>query len=96
MRIRVTGHQKFRSAIGKNDLMEFEMREGTLRDALEFLSRQYGEELEKMIFDTRSKQVKRSNLILLNGQSYLNLRKRLYSELKDGDEITLLPVLTGG
>jgi len=32
----------------------------------------------------------------MNGQLYINLGKSLDSELKDGDEITLCPVLSGG
>ena len=46
-------------------------------------------------FDGQSKEAKRSNLILLNGRSHLNLRNRLSTELKDGDEISLLPVVVG-
>jgi len=35
-------------------------------------------------------------IILLNGQPYVNLGKRLDSELKDDDEIALGPALADG
>jgi len=96
MKIKVTGYVKFKAVMGNQAPMVLEIGKGTLRDALEALSRQYGKKFENMIFDPQTKEVKRSNLILLNGQSYLNLRDRLGSELKDGDEIALLPAVAGG
>jgi len=96
MKITVNGHLKFRAVMGDEVSVVLEMEEGTLRDALEALSRRYGESFENMMFNPRTKEVKRSNLVLLNGQSYLNLRDRLRSELKDGDEIKFLPPVVGG
>ena len=96
MKIRVTGYLKFKAVMGKKVPMVLEMEKGTLRDALEALSRQYGKKFENMVFDPQSRQVKRSNLILLNGQSSLNLRDGFGSELKDGDQISLMPVVVGG
>ena len=96
MKITVTGYQKFKALMGNEGHVVLEMEKGTLRDALEALSRQFGEKLENMLFDPRTKKLKRSNLILLNGQSHLNLRDRLDSELADGDEIKFMPPVVGG
>ena len=96
MKVTVTWASKFKAVMGDHVPVVLEIEKGTLRDALEALSRHYGEVFENMIFDPQTKKVKRSNLILLNGQSSLNLRDGLGSELKDGDEIALMPVLTGG
>lgn len=96
MKISVTGYSRFKSVLDKKLPVVLEMPEGTLRDALEALSRRYGKKFEDMVFEPREKEVKKSNLILLNGQSYLNLRDRLRSELKDGDEILLMPIVVGG
>jgi MoaD family protein len=96
MKIRVTGHMKFKAVMGNQVSVVLEIEKGTLRDALEALSRQYGERFENMVFDPQTKKAKRSNLILLNGQSSLNLRHGLGSELRDGDEISLLPAVVGG
>ena len=96
MKIKVTGYLKFKGLIGDEASLELETEKATLRDALKVLCNQYGERFESILFDPCTKEIKRSNLILLNGQPYVNLGKRLDSELKDGDEITLCPVLVGG
>ena len=96
MIIKVIGHMKKKSALGGAMPLELEMEEGTLMTALEKLSDLYGDRFKNLIFDRSTGEVKKSNLILLNSQSYLNFRERLGLELKDGDEITLMPVLTGG
>ena len=96
MRIKVTGYLKFRGLIDNEVYLELETERATVRDALEVLCNQYGERFKSALFDPGTKEIKRSNLVLLNGQPYINLGKRLDSELKDGDEVTLCPVLVGG
>ncbi len=96
MRIRVIGYSKFKAVMENQFPLLLEMEEGTLRDALEILSGRYGKRFDELVFDPLTREERRSNLIMLNGQSHLNLRNRLASELKDGDEIALLPAVTGG
>lgn len=96
MRIKVTGYLKFKGLIGDEVSLELEAERATVRDALRVLCNEYGERFESILFDPCTKEVKRSNLVLLNGQPYINLGKRLDSQLKDSDEITLSPVLVGG
>lgn len=96
MKIRVTGYTKFKPLINRKDPAMLEIENGTIRDALQELSLQYGEKFDKLVFEPGTQDVKRSNLILLNGQPYMNLRDRLGSELKDGDEIVFMPALVGG
>jgi sulfur carrier protein ThiS len=83
VKIKITGHGKF---IG---FMDGEV-------SLQLEAERYGQGLESTLFDPSTKEIKRSNLVLLNGQPYINLARRLDSEVKDGDEIRLLPVLVGG
>ena len=96
MKIKVTGYLKFRGLIGDEASLELENDKATLRDALKVLCSQYGERFESFLFDPATREIKRSNLILLNGQPYVNLSKRLDSKLQDGDEISFRPALTGG
>lgn len=96
MKISVIGYAKFKGFMGKHGPIVVEIEEGTLRDGLEALCQRFGKKFRELVFDPKTKAVKRSNLILVNGQSYLNLRERLQIELKDGDEITFLPTLIGG
>ena len=96
MLVKVIGYLKFKALIGDQFLLELEREKTTLRDALVLLSIRCGKRFEEMVFDPQTKEIKRSNLILLNGQSYLNVPNPLNTELKEGDEITLLPVVAGG
>jgi MoaD family protein len=96
VKIKVIGYLKFKGLMGDGVSLELETEEATLRDALNVLSNQYGKRFEDIMFDPLTQEIKRSILILLNGQPYINLGKRLDSELKDGDEITFCPALAGG
>jgi molybdopterin converting factor small subunit len=96
VKIKVTGYGKFKGLIGAEVSLELEAERATVREALEVLCNQYGEGFESTLLDPSTGEIKRSNLVLLNGQPYINLARRLGSELKEGDGITLLPVLVGG
>ncbi len=62
---------------------------------MKVLCNQHGERLESTLLDPSTKEIKRSNLVLLNGQAYINLGKRLNTELKDGGDMEFCPVLAG-
>ena len=96
VKIKVTGYGKFKGLIGGEVSLELEAERATVREALEVLCNQCGEGFESTLFEPSTREIKRSNLVLLNGQPYINLARRLDSELEDGDEITLGPVLVGG
>lgn len=96
MKIKVTGYLKFKGLIGDAASLELETEKATLRDALRVLCNKHGEGFENILFDPFTREIKRANLILLNGHPYINLVRLLDSELKDGDEITFCPVLAGG
>ena len=96
VKIRLKGYLKFKRFLGGSSGMELEMKDATLQDVLDSLSSRLGVTFEKTLYDPETKQLKRSNMLLLNGQSYLNLTNKLNTELRDGDEIVLLPVITGG
>jgi len=96
VRIRVKGYMRFKGLVGEEAFLELETEKATLRDALDALCRQRGGRLESVLLDPSTKEVRRSNLVLLNGQSHMSLRNRLDTGLKDGDEIMLSPILAGG
>lgn len=96
MKIEVSGYLRFRGLIGSRISLELETEQATLRDALTVLCSQHGERLESILLDPSTKEIRRSNLVMLNGQPHMGLGKRLDTELKDGDEIALCPVLAGG
>ena len=96
VKIRVKGYLRFKGLVGGEATLELETETATLRDALDALCRQRGKRLESILLDPSTKEIRRSNLVLLNGQPYMGLGKRLDTELKDGDEIAFCPVLAGG
>ena len=96
MKVTVKGYWIFGRFLDHESGREIEVDEATLEETLSVLSSKLGEEFYRLLFDIDSKKVKRSNLILLNGQNYLNLTKKLHTPLKDGDQIELVPMVTGG
>jgi hypothetical protein len=96
VKIEVTGYGRFKGLIGGEVSLELEAETATVRVALNALCNRFGGGFESILFDPTTGDIKRSNLVLVNGQSYINLAGRLDSELEDGDKITLGPVLVGG
>jgi molybdopterin synthase sulfur carrier subunit len=79
------------TAIGRK---EFETEASTLKEALDALTEEYGEEFKTRIFDT-SGNPKRVIKIYVNGKDIRFLNK-LDTLLNDGDEVLILPAVTGG
>lgn len=96
MKITIKGYWIFKRFLDSERGVEIDVEQATLQEALAILALNLGEEFDRLIFDEHSKKVKRSNLILLNGQNYLNLSRKTHTPLKDGDEIKLVPMVTGG
>jgi len=96
VKVKITAYLKFRALIGES--LSFELIGDTvlLKDVLKGLSNRYGKKFDDLVFEPQSSDVKRAVLILINGQSYMNLKYGLSAELREGDEIQLLPVLAGG
>lgn len=75
---------------------EIETREGaTITDLLMHLSREYGEPFKNAIYEPKSTDVKPNYVITVNGY-LLNQLKGLETKLKNGDHVTLLPIVSGG
>jgi len=96
MKISVKGFLIFKRFLDSQNGLEIHIPETTLENALILVGEKLGDEFCRLLFAGNSRKVKTSNQILLNGQNYLNLRKKMHTPLKDGDEIILLPMVTGG
>jgi len=96
VKVKITAYLKFRALIGESLSFELSGDRVILKDFLKELSNRYGEKFDDLVFEPQRRNVKRAVLILINGQSYLNLKYGLNTELREGDEIQLLPVLAGG
>lgn len=96
LRISVSGYLKFRGFFGDGMSVDLPADDTTLRHALEVICEQCGETLRDALYDPATQELKRSNLILVNGQPHTNLGERLDSMLKDGDKVALCTFISGG
>ena len=96
MKITIKGFLIFKRFLDSQNGLEIRVDQATLGEALTLLGAKMGDEFSRLLFDEHSRKIKTSNQILLNGQNYLNLIRKIHTPLKDGDEITLLPMVTGG
>lgn len=75
---------------------EIEIKEdATVTDLLLRLSEKYGEPFKKAIYEPKGTDVKSNYIVTVNGY-LLNQLKGLETKLKDGDHVTLLPIVSGG
>jgi molybdopterin synthase sulfur carrier subunit len=96
LKIKVKGYLTFKKAIGGTVELELEVKNATVRGALETLSDRYGREFTDLIFDPNTKEVSTHIRVLVNGRHYNYLPKGLNTTLQEGDEIALFPPLAGG
>ena len=90
------GYLKFRGFFGEGMSLEFDTESTTLGRALEAACERCGDGLRNAVYDSATRDIKKSNLILVNGQPCTNRGKRLDVVLKNGDEIVLLTLMAGG
>lgn len=72
---------------------EIQVKNATVREIFEQLSREYGEEFEKRIF--KGEEIQRFINVFLNGEDIRYLGG-LDAKTKDGDELSVLPAVSGG
>ncbi|MGA9387419.1 MAG: MoaD/ThiS family protein [Candidatus Bathyarchaeia archaeon] len=67
----------------------------TVAKLLTMLSKRYGEPFRKAIYEPKGSDIKPNYIITVNGY-LLNQLKGLETELRKGDHVTLLPIVSGG
>ena len=96
MKIKVRGYLTLKKRMGSKALLEMEVEHATLKDVLSYLSGSLGDDFTDLIFDPRSKEISSHIRVLVNGRHYNYLPNRLDTELDEGDEVTLFPLVAGG
>lgn len=96
LRIRVKGFSKFKSFIGEDGTLELEIERVTLKDVLRILCKNCGKTFEDTLWDKHTEEIRTANFVMVNGRYYLNLPHRLNTVLQEGDEITIMPMYSGG
>ena len=96
MKVKVEFLGHIRNVIGSEREEEVEISEGSsIADLLMMLSEKYGEPFKKAIFEKSGADVKSNYIITVNGY-LLNQLKGLETKLKNDDNVTLLPIVSGG
>lgn len=94
VKVEFLGHVK--NLIGSNREEEVEINEdASIVDLLLMLSEKYGEPFKKAIYEKSGADVKPNYIITVNGY-LLNQLKGIRTKLKNGDYVTILPIVSGG
>jgi MoaD family protein len=97
MRIRVSGYLTLRGTIGSQTAIDLETERTTLKDLLQKLSLEFGDDIVPPISDLNAfRGPSRRVVILLNGRHSSRLPDGLDTSLADGDEVAIFPPVAGG
>ena len=96
MKIRVKGFLTLRKVMDGQVSLEIEAEELTIRQLVEKLCNRFGENLRNMIFDPETQGQNQDIKILINGRHFRHLPEGFDNELKDGDEVSIFPLMAGG
>lgn len=96
MKVKVEYLGHIRNIIGSGRQEEVEIEEeASIADLLMALSEKYGQPFKKAVYEKRGTDVKSNYIITVNGY-LLNQLSGIETKLQNGDEITLLPIVSGG
>ncbi len=94
MRVKVRMLGLLKKAYGKDEVT-MELDEGTrLKDVVSKITEE-SKNLENLLIDPELKDPRPNTIILINGKE-ISVLGGLEVEVKDGDEITIIPVIHGG
>lgn len=96
MKVKVEFLGHVRNVIGSERKEEVEISEGSsIADLLMMLSEKYGEPFKKAVYEKTGADVKSNYIITVNGY-LLNQLNGVETKLKNGDQVILLPIVSGG
>jgi len=84
----------FRGSLGKSQL-SLRLEQATVRNVIQTLAASLPTEAKRLLIDTELNDPRPNALILLNGKE-INVLKGLETEIREGDEVTLIPISHGG
>ena len=94
VKVEYVGH--IRSLIGNKNGEEIEIEDNSsISNLFLLLSQKYGEPFKKAVYEPGGLDVKSNFMATVNGY-LLNQLKGVDTRLKNGDRVTLMPVVSGG
>jgi len=94
IRIDYIGHIRNIIRSGREEEVEIEDK-ASIADLLMMLSERYGEPFKKAVYEKSGTDVKSNYIITVNGY-LLNQLDGIKTKLKPGDNVTILPIVSGG
>lgn len=88
------GHLRNVLAIKRTEEIEIDDN-SSISDLLTALSEKYGEPFKKAVFESGGSDVKSNFIVTVNGY-LLNQLNGVKTELRNGDHVVLMPVVSGG
>lgn len=96
MEIIVKGYLTLKPIIGGPEEIRAAEQGWTLEDLLRYLAAKHGDAFCQAVFDGTTNALSPHAKILVNGRHYSHLPMRLETQLHDGDEVSLFPMVAGG
>jgi molybdopterin synthase sulfur carrier subunit len=96
MKIVVKSFLTFRQIMRGQARFEVEVDGITLRELLDQLCEEFGDDLKNQVFDPKTHKVSNMLKVLVNGRHYTTLPGKLETLLQDDDEVALFPPVAGG
>jgi len=94
VKVEFLGH--VRNVIGSNREENVEINESaSIADLLTALSEKYGASFKRAIYEKSGEDIKSNYIITVNGY-LLNQLDGVKTRLKNGDSVTILPIVSGG
>ena len=86
---------EIRQALGQR-LIEVDLpQESTVEDLFAYIKKRWGENLSSRVFDPDTGDVLEHLRIMVNGQT-IRFLKGMSTQLKEGDEVLIMPLVSGG
>ena len=80
----------------KRDKDSFELREGaSISDLMSLLAEKYGEPFKKEVYETGMEDLKTGFVLTVNG-TLMGQLNGIKTKLREGDEVSLMSLATGG
>jgi MoaD family protein len=95
IRIHIRTSLDFKKIFGQGRFNVFTGKGSTLGNLLNELIQTYGKELASRLFEPDGATPKPHIMLMVNGRN-INFLKRLDTTLYDGDEVLILPPVSGG
>jgi MoaD family protein len=95
MKIAIHSILGLRKALGQNHTEIDLPSESTVADVFSYMKERWGEMLAPHLFDAESGKVHSHLRIMVNGQE-IHFLQGMGTQLNEGDEVLILPLISGG